>query len=215
MDWSDTSKLLWSPYRIPEEKVNAFLKDEKDPRRREILLTRLHEANYDIAAVSVESDIKAEEHIESWKTWSQEDKDKFNLCMRSLDDKHFDRVQAAMSHKTLREIVQYYYGVWKFTPDRNEWRKNVTKRKEYHDEICDVCELGGDLICCDTCHLAFHLKCLSPPLETVPDEAEPWHCKYCMHELRDRKSRERFRTCVAHICAKIETARARAMRPIL
>ena len=39
---------------------------------------------------------------------------------------------------------------------------------DFHQEICEVCEEGGELLLCDTCSLAFHLHCLSPPLEEPP-----------------------------------------------
>lgn len=39
---------------------------------------------------------------------------------------------------------------------------------DFHQEICEVCEEGGELLLCDTCSLAFHLHCLGPPLEEPP-----------------------------------------------
>eukprot|EP00727_Mastigamoeba_balamuthi_P005049 m51a1_g14542 putative chromodomain-helicase-dna-binding protein 5 (2510) ;mRNA; f:962099-971640 len=45
------------------------------------------------------------------------------------------------------------------------------------EDACAVCKTGGLLVCCDKCPLAFHLGCLSPPLEKVP-EGE-WHCPKC------------------------------------
>lgn len=47
-----------------------------------------------------------------------------------------------------------------------------------HNFECEVCDLGGELLCCDTCTGVFHLKCHRPPLKGVPkgkdDVAE--HC---------------------------------------
>lgn len=40
---------------------------------------------------------------------------------------------------------------------------------DFHQEICEACEEGGELLLCDTCSLAFHLHCLSPPLEEPPE----------------------------------------------
>ena len=39
-------------------------------------------------------------------------------------------------------------------------------------DVCEVCRVGGDLICCDVCILAFHLKCHIPSLNRVPDGKE-------------------------------------------
>ncbi|ELK33837.1 Autoimmune regulator, partial [Myotis davidii] len=40
-----------------------------------------------------------------------------------------------------------------------------------NEDECAVCRDGGELICCDGCPRAFHLACLSPPLQEIPS---PW-----------------------------------------
>lgn len=50
--------------------------------------------------------------------------------------------------------------------------------KDAHDESCYVCDAGGELLCCDTCSLVFHLHCLSPKLATIPKGK--WSCPYCI-----------------------------------
>ncbi|CEM16875.1 unnamed protein product [Vitrella brassicaformis CCMP3155] len=50
-----------------------------------------------------------------------------------------------------------------------------------HDSVCNLCNLHGELLCCDTCRRAFHISCLkmsSPP----PEEVE-WSCCYCAGTL--------------------------------
>ena len=37
-----------------------------------------------------------------------------------------------------------------------------------HDDDCYICDIGGDLVCCDYCSKAFHLDCHIPPLKRVP-----------------------------------------------
>ena len=37
-----------------------------------------------------------------------------------------------------------------------------------HNDFCQVCEYGGELICCATCNLVFHLECLRPKLLKLP-----------------------------------------------
>lgn len=46
-----------------------------------------------------------------------------------------------------------------------------------HDDHCRVCHKLGDLLCCETCPAVFHLTCLDPPLENVPNEE--WVCSLC------------------------------------
>ena len=47
-----------------------------------------------------------------------------------------------------------------------------------HTDYCFLCKDGGELLCCDTCPLAFHLKCLFPPMKSIPDGE--WSCSRCM-----------------------------------
>lgn len=49
--------------------------------------------------------------------------------------------------------------------------------EEYNHSQCSNCSDGGDLLCCDACPLSFHLKCLDPPLTSIP-EGE-WKCPNC------------------------------------
>jgi hypothetical protein len=46
-----------------------------------------------------------------------------------------------------------------------------------HDNDCYICFIGGDLICCDYCEKAFHMRCHIPPLVNVP--AGLWKCCEC------------------------------------
>ncbi|KAG6508526.1 hypothetical protein ZIOFF_033900 [Zingiber officinale] len=41
--------------------------------------------------------------------------------------------------------------------------------KHYYE--CAVCDLGGNLLCCDSCPQTYHLKCLSPPLKMSSEQA--------------------------------------------
>jgi hypothetical protein len=47
-----------------------------------------------------------------------------------------------------------------------------------HNDFCDVCNEGGDLLCCTTCSLVFHLKCVRPTLEKLP--TGDWSCPHCI-----------------------------------
>ena len=53
-------------------------------------------------------------------------------------------------------------------------------KRDNHNETCEVCDNGGDLLCCDTCTLVFHLACIRPKLASVPKGK--WSCSYCITE---------------------------------
>ncbi|KAG1687147.1 Nucleosome-remodeling factor subunit BPTF [Nymphon striatum] len=46
-----------------------------------------------------------------------------------------------------------------------------------YDDHCRVCHKLGDLLCCETCSAVFHLDCLVPPMNDVPDD--DWQCVIC------------------------------------
>merc|ERR1712012_750398 len=52
--------------------------------------------------------------------------------------------------------------------------------EDEHMEFCRVCKEGGELLCCDSCPSAYHLKCLDPPLDEPPEES--WTCPRCACE---------------------------------
>lgn len=57
----------------------------------------------------------------------------------------------------------------------------MKRLKDHHNEICEVCEKGGDLICCDTCTIVFHQKCIRPKMKVVPKGV--WSCAYCVLDV--------------------------------
>uniref|UniRef100_A0A914C339 Uncharacterized protein n=1 Tax=Acrobeloides nanus TaxID=290746 RepID=A0A914C339_9BILA len=61
-------------------------------------------------------------------------------------------------------------------------KKGVKKRKEAeevtdHQDYCEVCQQGGEIILCDTCPRAYHLVCFDPDLEEPPEGT--WSCPHC------------------------------------
>lgn len=45
---------------------------------------------------------------------------------------------------------------------------------------CVVCELGGKLLCCDSCPRTYHLECLDPALKRIP--TGKWECPTCSQQ---------------------------------
>jgi len=66
--------------------------------------------------------------------------------------------------------------------DKNK-KKGKKKKKDYaqeeadHQEYCEVCQQGGEIILCDTCPRAYHLCCLDPELDEAPEGK--WSCPHC------------------------------------
>uniref|UniRef100_A0A915CFX8 Chromodomain-helicase-DNA-binding protein 3 n=2 Tax=Parascaris univalens TaxID=6257 RepID=A0A915CFX8_PARUN len=46
-----------------------------------------------------------------------------------------------------------------------------------HQDYCEVCQQGGEIILCDTCPKAYHMVCLDPDMEEAPEGH--WSCPSC------------------------------------
>jgi hypothetical protein len=57
-----------------------------------------------------------------------------------------------------------------------------------HDAECNVCNVGGDLICCDGCPRVFHSDCHKPKIQSLPD-AE-WFCMHCNKKPKAPKEKK-------------------------
>ena len=71
-----------------------------------------------------------------------------------------------------------------------ERERKMSESSDFHEDFCHVCKAPGDLLCCDTCSLVFHIGCLHPPLKDVPENE--WHCPSCVVKMgTQRNSRKR------------------------
>ncbi|XP_068460432.1 chromodomain-helicase-DNA-binding protein 5 isoform X2 [Clinocottus analis] len=67
-----------------------------------------------------------------------------------------------------------------------------------HQDYCEVCQQGGEIILCDTCPRAYHLVCLDPELEKAPEGK--WSCPHCekegiQWEAKDEEDEEEDPVC--------------------
>ncbi|KAG5057853.1 hypothetical protein AAZX31_05G121100 [Glycine max] len=80
---------------------------------------------------------------------------------------------------------------------RNASAKRVLKTEVATDQIsskkkgndgyyyeCVICDVGGNLLCCDSCPRTYHLQCLDPPLKRIPNGK--WQCPSCF-EGKDQR----------------------------
>ncbi|KAL0793484.1 hypothetical protein Bca101_064861 [Brassica carinata] len=59
----------------------------------------------------------------------------------------------------------------------------TSSKKKGHDGNyfeCVICDLGGDLLCCDSCPRTYHTACLTPPLKRIPNGK--WICPKCSQD---------------------------------
>ncbi|KAL9143458.1 hypothetical protein ABFS82_14G238000 [Erythranthe guttata] len=61
------------------------------------------------------------------------------------------------------------------------------------DDLCSICEDGGDLLCCENCPRAFHNECVGLP--RLPQGT--WYCKYCQNMFEKEKFAEYSANAIA------------------
>ncbi|KAF5204706.1 Chromatin remodeling [Thalictrum thalictroides] len=87
-----------------------------------------------------------------------------------------------------------------------------SRKKKGHDGYyyeCVVCDVGGNLLCCESCPRTYHLQCLNPPLKRTPPGK--WHCPTCCEQngssrsMKNAESTSRTRTRIIVKNSKYET----------
>lgn len=72
----------------------------------------------------------------------------------------------------------HYYSTYKSGDDRSLYL--IEKKRWEQSDECEVCQDGGELICCDGCINAYHLGCINPPLKELP--TGQWFCYECVNK---------------------------------
>uniref|UniRef100_A0A673YCH6 E3 ubiquitin-protein ligase UHRF n=1 Tax=Salmo trutta TaxID=8032 RepID=A0A673YCH6_SALTR len=67
--------------------------------------------------------------------------------------------------------------------------KHCKTDPESECRFCSCCVCGGKQdahmqLLCDECNMAFHIYCLNPPLDTIPDD-EDWYCPTCKNDTSE------------------------------
>lgn len=86
------------------------------------------------------------------------------------------------------------------TSKKNLARIVIKNEKDFfdqHNDLCEVCNCPGELLCCSTCNLVFHTTCVRPKLTKEPDD--DWRCAYCLAEVEGGKKESRERRKAAQV----------------
>ncbi|GLE07316.1 hypothetical protein PINS_up017446 [Pythium insidiosum] len=108
----------------------------------------------------------------------------------------FFLLQQQYPNVAVSDLVRRFYD-WKTSASYARWRERLKARKnkeaarlrqwtdpepssdnsDFHNEYCELCFTGGQLLCCDGCERAYHFSCVSPPIKDVP--MGDWFCDNC------------------------------------
>jgi len=91
---------------------------------------------------------------------------------------------------------------------------------EQHNDLCEVCNTPGELLCCATCNLVFHVECARPKITSMEEAPDDWKCAYCwaagvMGGKKDGKDRRKAAQAVREMeRAKRELKEKKGGRPL-
>ncbi|KAL3765839.1 hypothetical protein ACHAW5_004156 [Stephanodiscus triporus] len=129
------------------------------------------------------------------------DNDKDRRCHYPEDDDFED-----LSMADLRRLAEL-----------EEKRNTVTEAADeiHHNDLCETCGKPGELLCCSTCNLVFHLGCTRPKLVQVPEC--DWSCAFCVTsgdivKSISKQERNEARIAVREIEALKEEVRSEELR---
>lgn len=93
--------------------------------------------------------------------------------------------------------------------DKGEATESQSQAIE-HNDLCEACGEVGELLCCSTCNLVFHMGCVRPKL--AEEVADDWSCAYCISESKQATQKEKqvARRAVQDIEAVKEEVRRKA-----
>uniref|UniRef100_A0A7S2LR92 PHD-type domain-containing protein n=1 Tax=Leptocylindrus danicus TaxID=163516 RepID=A0A7S2LR92_9STRA len=171
---------VWDSKLAETSKEDAYGFLESLPgNKKEMGMRALHKLDYHTRdAETFTNDLM------SWyrKEWTRKEKEKFNITIWNTR-KNFREITKATG-RSYSDCLVYYLSVYKKTHDYQQLKKlRVAEREKFKaeygvDETCEVCDEGGQLIVCEICERGYHLKCLNPPLSSIP--AGAWFCPRCL-----------------------------------
>ena len=80
-----------------------------------------------------------------------------------------------------------------------------------NNDCCMLCETGGNLLCCDACPAAYHMRCIGESAKSLPDGE--WLCAECAMGGRGVSLTRCFmQTRLSCVLLAIRAAAGRALR---
>jgi PHD-finger len=175
-----TGDLIWDPASIDatnnQEEIYNFVDRAVEFNARAALMQSLHNVGYDIEAAKEEF-MKIYQSDPELLYYPNGDRE---AEFHAYFEKHWtpakDIRKATRTLKASSAMVLCNYYRWKGAR-RGTYQRLKRDAKSTNSDECEVCHEGGHLIVCDACHKAYHLKCLNPPILSIPEG--DWYCFPC------------------------------------
>jgi hypothetical protein len=181
-------ELVWDPAKAKakgisleeDEEVHEEVIGGQPYNKKEAALLLLAERDYSLDGFD---DAVREIKPIDGSDWSPEKKKQFHSEMFRLR-KDLLAVSKLLDIE-MKSCLAYYLGTFKKSDDYRllktvcaEKRNDRTDSSDYGVDACTICGDGGSLLICDGCEGEYHMGCLRPPLDTVPEGK--WECDKCV-----------------------------------
>ncbi|KAG8179157.1 hypothetical protein JTE90_023619 [Oedothorax gibbosus] len=83
-----------------------------------------------------------------------------------------------IDRKKFQKIINLDFNATIKVKPKKRKRQRVYYDVSVHCEVCKESTNAGVLLLCDSCDLAYHCKCLTPPVTEIPNIR--WHCPVCV-----------------------------------
>ncbi|KAF1330852.1 hypothetical protein FI667_g4671, partial [Globisporangium splendens] len=187
----------WTPTRFTSEEVTEFLRGFC--RLNEVEMC-LHESDYQVqTAVQL---LHAARRRKDRKKYKEEEHMNESALGSAIvtHGKKFFLIQQQFDHISTGDVIRRFY-LWKTSAAYARWRERIKARRnketvrlrawgdseadseasDFHNEYCELCCTGGQLLCCDGCERAYHFSCVTPPINEIP--TGDWFCSHCSNIL--------------------------------
>lgn len=176
--------VLWDPvlFNKAGRDVHCLLQEQDDMplMRKMVLLQAVNDVGYD-AVRSRNRFIELVQQLpaatpDPLRQLTDIEVYRLHQIFENQEKKDFVAISKHSGHSMDSILVEYYS--WKAS-NRKEYQRAKTMRNSASpNDYCEICNDGGSLIICDVCRKSFHLECLDPPLEKVPEGS--WFCNNCI-----------------------------------
>ncbi|KAK7899273.1 hypothetical protein WMY93_020126 [Mugilogobius chulae] len=122
----------------------------------------------------------------------------FNKRKRSSSEEDEPDVESDFDDLSMNSVSVSEGSNSRSSRSKKKTPKNKPKRKKDaedgdgyetdHQDYCEVCQQGGEIILCDTCPRAYHMVCVDPDMEKAPEGT--WSCPHCEKEGIQWEARE-------------------------
>ncbi|TMW56279.1 hypothetical protein Poli38472_008927 [Pythium oligandrum] len=189
------SRQRWTPARFREEEVTEYLSSACRLHEAEVGLQCLYDADFDVnKAVQLLQQARRRKLRKTRQRQEQLSDEDFETAVQKHEKKFF-LVKQQYPDVPMGDLVARFY-MWKTSTSYARWRERQRAKKnkeaarlrqwadsesseasDYHNEYCELCFTGGQLLCCDGCERAYHFSCVTPPIKDIP--MGDWFCDTC------------------------------------